>query len=220
MQVVFLGLPGAGKGTQATKITEDYGIPHIATGDMFRSAISAGTDLGKEVQRYLDAGLLVPDELTIRVVKDRLEAKDAQKGFLLDGFPRTRPQAEALDQILAELGRPLTKVLYLVVSQDELLRRLTGRQVCKECGASYHVVFNPPHVEGICDRCGGKLVIRADDEPQAVAVRLQQNMLRTEELAGFYAERGLLGKIDGEQAISHVYDEIRQILRGDTHDYR
>ncbi|MCI0183827.1 adenylate kinase [Sulfoacidibacillus ferrooxidans] len=220
MQVVFLGLPGAGKGTQATKITEDYGIPHIATGDMFRSAISAGTDLGKEVQRYLDAGLLVPDELTIRVVKDRLEAKDAQKGFLLDGFPRTRPQAEALDQILAELGRPLTKVLYLVVSQDELLRRLTGRQVCKECGASYHVVFNPPHVEGICDRCGGKLVTRADDEPQAVAVRLQQNMLRTEELAGFYAERGLLGKIDGEQAISHVYDEIRQILRGDTHDYR
>ncbi|PWI58637.1 adenylate kinase [Sulfoacidibacillus thermotolerans] len=216
MQVVFLGLPGAGKGTQAANITQDFGIPHIATGDMFRSAIAAGTPLGKEVQGYLDAGLLVPDELTIRVVRERLQAPDAQNGFLLDGFPRTQPQAVALDEMLAEISRPLTHVLYLVVSQEELLSRLTGRRVCKKCGASYHVIFNPSRVENVCDRCGGELITRPDDEPKAVAVRLRENMQRTEELAAFYAARGLLAKIDGEQPIGHVYDEIWRTLRGET----
>ncbi len=215
MQVVFLGLPGAGKGTQAANITEDFGIPHIATGDMFRSAIAAETALGKEVRGYLDAGLLVPDELTIRVVSDRLQASDAKQGFLLDGFPRTQPQAVALDRILADLERPLTHVLYLEVAEEELLRRLTGRRVCKQCGASYHSKFNPPHVDNVCDRCGGELSTRPDDEPQAVAVRLRENMQRTEELVSFYTARGLLAKIDGEQPIGHVYDEIRWILRGE-----
>ncbi|MHB1626807.1 MAG: adenylate kinase [Bacilli bacterium] len=215
MQVVFLGLPGAGKGTQAVGITEEFHIAHIATGDMFREAKAAKTPLGKEVQEYLDKGLLVPDELTIRLVRERLGQADAKHGFLLDGFPRTLPQAQALDGMLAEEGLSLTHVLYLQVSEAELLQRLTGRRVCPDCGASYHGTFHPPRNDGVCDRCGGALIQRADDRPEAVSVRLQENLERTVMLSEFYERRGLLATIDGERSIGRVYDEIRQALRGD-----
>ncbi len=215
MQVVFLGLPGAGKGTQAVSIAEEFRIPHIATGDMFREAQAAKTPLGKEVQEYLDRGLLVPDELTIRLVRHRLGQPDARHGFLLDGFPRTLPQAKALDDMLAEENLALTHVLYLEVSQAELLQRLTGRRVCSACGANYHVTLHQPRIEGTCDRCGSALIQRPDDRPEPVTVRLQENLERTGMLAEFYEARGLLGKIDGEGPIGHVYDEIRRALRGD-----
>ena len=215
MQVVFLGLPGAGKGTQAVGITEEFHIAHIATGDMFREAKAAKTPLGKEVQEYLDKGLLVPDELTIRLVRERLGQADARHGFLLDGFPRTLPQAQALDGMLAEEGLGLTHVLYLLVSETELLQRLTGRRVCPDCGASYHAAFHPPRSAGVCDRCGGALIQRADDRPEAVSVRLRENLERTRMLSEFYEKRGLLATIDGERPIGRVYDEIRQALRGD-----
>ncbi len=215
MQVVILGLPGAGKGTQAASIIEEFRIPHIATGDMFREAKAAKTPLGKEVQAYLDKGLLVPDELTIRLVRERLQYPDAKHGFLLDGFPRTLPQADALDGMLAEEGLALTHVLYLEVSETELLQRLTGRRVCPACGASYHLTLHKPRVEGVCDRCASALIQRPDDKPEAVAVRLRENLERTRMLAEFYEARGLLGKIDGERSVERVYDEIRQALRGD-----
>lgn len=213
MQVVFLGLPGAGKGTQAITIKEEFHIPHVATGDMFRAAIAAASALGNEVKNYLDQGLLVPDELTIRVVKDRLLQPDAKQGFLLDGFPRTIVQAEALDQMLAEENMPLTHVLYLEVSEEELHLRLTGRYVCSKCGASYHVTMNPSKVDGVCDHCGGTLKQRADDRPEAVSVRLRENLNKTGELANYYEKRGLLVRINGERTIDEVYHDIRQALR-------
>lgn len=212
MQVIFLGLPGAGKGTQADAITRDFGIPHIATGDMFR-ALDAGTELGAEVKRHLDAGLLVPDSLTIRLVRARLRQPDAKGGFLLDGFPRTTPQAEALEALLDEEGLPVTLALYLKVGREELLRRLTGRRVCTRCGASYHVSFNPPRVDGVCDRCGGVVAQRSDDHPDAVAVRLEEQMARMDGLIEFYSQRGLLAQIRGEQPIHEVYRDIRGALR-------
>lgn len=213
MQVVFLGLPGAGKGTQAITIKEEFHIPHVATGDMFRAAIAAASALGNEVKNYLDQGLLVPDELTIRVVKDRLLQPDAKQGFLLDGFPRTIVQAEALDQMLVEENMPLTHVLYLEVSEEELHLRLTGRYVCSKCGASYHVTMNPSKVDGVCDHCGGTLKQRADDRPEAVSVRLRENLNKTGELANYYEKRGLLVRINGERTIDEVYHDIRQALR-------
>lgn len=213
MQVIFLGLPGAGKGTQAAYITKDFSIPHIATGDMFRAASLARTELGERVRGFMEAGLLVPDDVTIAVVQDRLSQGDTQNGFLLDGFPRTRPQAEALDDILKDLDRPINHVLYLEVSREELLRRLTGRRICRACGSSYHIVFNPPLVEGICDRCGGELTERQDDHPEAVAKRLEENLERTADLASFYSSRGILTRIDGEKPISHVYDAITLTLK-------
>jgi len=214
MQVIFLGLPGAGKGTQASAIHEDFGIPHIATGDMFRAAQASGSELGLHVKSYLEQGLLVPDELTIAVVRARLQEADAQKGFLLDGFPRTLPQATALDDMLQGINRPLTHVLYLDVCQEELLQRLTGRRVCAACGASYHLAFNRPQQDGLCDKCGGSLTQRADDTPDAVLVRLQVNLERTLALAEFYSKRGILHKIAGEQPISAVYDALREALQG------
>lgn len=214
MQVIFLGLPGAGKGTQATAISEDFAIPHIATGDMFRAAMASGTELGEQVKGFLNAGKLVPDELTIAVVRTRLHDADAQRGFLLDGFPRTIPQAQALTDMLVEIGKPLTHVLYLAVRQEELLARLTGRRICTACGASYHLRFNPPVRDGICDRCGSPLSQRTDDTPEAVSVRLQENLERTLALADFYESRGILYRIDGEAEIGDVYTAIREALHG------
>lgn len=211
MQLMLLGLPGAGKGTQAERITSDYGVPHISTGDMFRKAIAAGTDLGNEVKAYLDSGRLVPDELTIRVVRDRLEQPDAQEGFLLDGFPRTLPQAEALDATLAAMGRRLDCVLYIHVPQEVLLARLTGRRICKSCGATYHVVFQPPAVPGVCDKCHGELYQRSDDTEEAVATRLEQ-YAQTAPLVDYYRDRGLLRQVDGQRSIDDVYADIREIL--------
>ncbi|MCY0876096.1 MAG: adenylate kinase [Firmicutes bacterium] len=214
MQIIFLGLPGAGKGTQAQTICEDFGIAHVATGDMFRTAKASGSPLGEKLRSYIDFGRLVPDDVTIEIVRERLHQADAQKGFLLDGFPRTIPQAQALDEMLTQMGKPLSHVLYLQVRTEELLTRLTGRRVCAKCGTSYHVAFNPPQHEGICDRCGGVLSQRADDTPEAVAVRLQENLDRTTALAAFYEARGLLTRVNGEEAIGTVYSAIRQTLRG------
>lgn len=215
MQVILLGLPGAGKGTQAAGIVEDFHLPHISTGDMFRAAAKARTALGEEIRPYIDGGLLVPDGLTIRIVRDRILQQDAQDGFLLDGFPRTGPQATALDDMLADVGRPLTRVLYLEVERDELMRRLTGRWVCPACGATYHSVFQPPRVEGTCDECGAGLEQRADDRPEAVRVRLEQNWSNTQSLVVFYEARGLLVRIAGDQPIDRVRLAIRRALRGD-----
>jgi adenylate kinase len=212
MQLILLGLPGAGKGTQAERIKAEYGVPHISTGDMFRAAIAAGTELGKEVKAYLDSGRLVPDELTIKVVKDRLQQPDAESGFLLDGFPRTLPQAEALDATLVEMGRKLDCVLYIHVPQEVLLARLTGRRICKSCGATYHVVFQPPAQEGVCDKCHGELYQRSDDTAEAVSTRLQQ-YAHTAPLVDYYRDRGLLRQVDGQRPVDEVYADIRKILQ-------
>ncbi|QSO50533.1 adenylate kinase [Alicyclobacillus curvatus] len=211
MQVVMLGLPGAGKGTQAARISEDFRIPHISTGDMFRAAIAAMTPLGQEVKSFLDSGRLVPDDLTIRVVADRLNQPDAENGFLLDGFPRTLPQATALETSLAELGKPLDHALYIHVPRDILLARLTGRRICKVCGATYHVVYHPPIKEGACDKCEGPLYQRSDDTEAAVMTRLEQ-YAQTAPLVEFYRERNVLHQIDGQQDIDEVYRDIRAVL--------
>nr|WP_242549033.1 adenylate kinase [Alicyclobacillus mali (ex Roth et al. 2021)] len=212
VQVILIGLPGAGKGTQAAKIQAEFGIPHVSTGDMFRQAIASGSDLGRQVKAYLDSGRLVPDETTVAVVRDRLLQPDAEKGFLLDGFPRTVPQARALDDLLQELGKPLDCVLYIHVDPSVLKERLTGRRICRSCGATYHVKFQPPKVEGVCDVCGGELYQRADDSEEAVATRLEQ-FKQTEPLIAYYEERGLLKRIDGEQPIDKVHEDVVAALK-------
>ncbi|MCF8565988.1 adenylate kinase [Alicyclobacillus tolerans] len=211
MQIMLLGLPGAGKGTQASRIVEEFHIPHISTGDMFRAAIAQKTPVGLEVKQYLDSGRLVPDELTIRVVQERLSQGDAKNGFLLDGFPRTLPQAQALDELLNRLGRPLNRVLYIHVPENVLMARLTGRRICRSCGATYHVVFQPPKVEGVCDKCGGELYQRSDDTPDAVKTRLEQ-YAQTAPLVDYYRDRKLLTQVDGERPVEDVYEEVRRVL--------
>lgn len=214
MNIVFMGLPGAGKGTQAERIVASFGIPHISTGDMFRQAVREGTPLGLKAKEYMDKGLLVPDEVTVGIVRERLSQGDCAKGFLLDGFPRTVPQAEALDATLAELGRRLDHVIYLDVCKETLLARLTGRRICRQCGATYHVVFNPPRQEGVCDKCGGELYQRDDDKEETVATRLEVNLAQMEPLLAYYEEKGLLRRVNGEQEIDAVFADIAQILRG------
>lgn len=211
VQVILIGLPGAGKGTQAAKIQAEFGIPHVSTGDMFRQAIASGSDLGRQVKAYLDSGRLVPDETTVAVVRDRLQQPDAAKGFLLDGFPRTVPQAQALDDLLHELHKPLDCVLYIHVDPAVLKERLTGRRICRSCGATYHIKFQPPKVEGVCDVCGGELYQRADDTEEAVATRLEQ-FKQTEPLIAYYEERGLLRRIDGEKPIDQVHADVLAAL--------
>ncbi|QCR34173.1 adenylate kinase [Lysinibacillus sp. SGAir0095] len=212
MNIVLMGLPGAGKGTQADKIVEKYEIPHISTGDMFRAAISAGTELGLEAKSYMDQGALVPDEVTIGIVRERLAQKDCEKGFLLDGFPRTVPQAEALDSILDELGKKIDHTINIQVEKDELVARLSGRRICKTCGTSYHVLFNPPKVEGKCDKDGGELYTRADDNPDTVANRLEVNMNQAQPLLDFYESKGVLTNIDGQQDIVKVFADLDALL--------
>jgi len=214
VNIVFMGLPGAGKGTQAERIVASFGIPHISTGDMFRQAVREGTPLGLKAKEYMDKGLLVPDEVTVGIVRERLSQGDCAKGFLLDGFPRTVPQAEALDATLAELGRRLDHVIYLDVRKETLLARLTGRRICRQCGATYHVVFNPPRQEGVCDKCGGELYQRDDDKEETVATRLEVNLAQMEPLLAYYEEKGLLRRVNGEQEIDAVFADIAQILRG------
>jgi adenylate kinase len=209
-----MGLPGAGKGTQAERIVSDFGIPHISTGDMFRAAIAEQTPLGLQAKSFMDQGNLVPDEVTIGIVRDRLQKPDAEKGFLLDGFPRTQAQAEALDAMLNELGRKIDVVINMHVKRENLLARLTGRRICKSCGATYHVVFNPTKQEGVCDKCGGELYQRSDDTEEVVATRLDVNIKQSEPILAYYEQKGLLKTIDGEQAIDEVYGEISSILRG------
>ncbi|GGH85334.1 adenylate kinase [Pullulanibacillus pueri] len=212
MNLILMGLPGAGKGTQAEYIVESYGLPHISTGDMFRAAIKEETDLGKKAKSYLDAGELVPDDVTIGIVKERLDKEDCQKGFLLDGFPRTTAQAEALEDILTATHRKIDATLYINVDKSKLLERLTGRRVCKQCGATYHVVFNPPEVEGVCDKCGGELYQREDDSEKTVNARLEVNEKQQEPLLNFYRNRGSLYEIDGNRNIDDVFKSIEAIL--------
>ena len=175
MNLVLMGLPGAGKGTQAEKIVEKYGIPHISTGDMFRAAIKEGTELGLQAKSFMDQGNLVPDEVTIGIVRERLSKEDCAKGFLLDGFPRTVAQAEALENILSDLNKKIDYVINIDVDKEFLMERLTGRRICKSCGSTYHLVFNPPAKDGVCDRCGGELYQRADDNAETVQNRLEVN---------------------------------------------
>ncbi|KAA1039702.1 adenylate kinase [Macrococcus equipercicus] len=212
MNIILMGLPGAGKGTQASEIIKKYPIPHISTGDMFRAAIKNGTPLGNEAKSYMDKGELVPDEVTIGIVKERLAEEDAKKGFLLDGFPRTVEQAEALNDIMAESGRRIEAVVNIEVQEEELMNRLTGRRVCEVCGTAYHLVFNPPKVEGICDLDGGKLYQREDDNPETVANRLSVNIKQTQPLLDFYSNEGVLKNIDGSRDIKDVTADVESIL--------
>jgi adenylate kinase len=214
MNIVLMGLPGAGKGTQAERIVEKYAIPHISTGDMFRAAIKDGTELGLKAKSFMDEGKLVPDEVTIGIVRERLSQDDCGKGFLLDGFPRTVPQAEALDQILAELNRPVEHTININVEKEELIARLSGRRICKSCGASYHLIFNPPAEEGKCDKDGGELYTRADDNPDTVANRLEVNMNQAQPLLDFYQAKGILTNIDGQQDIEKVFADLDALLQG------
>jgi adenylate kinase len=209
-----MGLPGAGKGTQAEKVVEEYGIPHISTGDMFRAAMKEGTELGLKAKSFMDKGELVPDEVTIGIVRERLSKDDCKKGFLLDGFPRTVPQAEALENILADLERKIDYVINIDVDKNILMERLTGRRICKSCGATYHLIFNPPAQEGVCDRCGGDLYQRADDNAETVQNRLEVNIKQAQPLLDFYEEKGYLRTLDGQRDISVVFAEIKQLLRG------
>jgi adenylate kinase len=214
VQVIFMGLPGAGKGTQAERIVSEFGIPHISTGDMFRAAIAEQTELGLKAKSFMDQGQLVPDEVTIGIVRERLQKPDSAKGFLLDGFPRTLAQAEALDAMLSELGRGIDVVINLHVKRESLMARLTGRWICKSCGATYHVVFNPPKQEGVCDKCGGELYQRSDDKEDVVATRLDVNIKQSEPIQAYYDSKGLLKTVEGEQPIDSVYEQIASILRG------
>lgn len=214
MNLILMGLPGAGKGTQAERIVEVYGIPHISTGDMFRAAIKDGTELGLKAKSFMDGGDLVPDEVTIGIVRERLSKEDCNRGFLLDGFPRTVAQAEALESILAFLDRKLDYVIYVDVPKVELFERLTGRWVSPTSGATYHVKFNPPLSEGICDKDGSNLIQRDDDKPETVANRLEVNIKQTQPLIDFYTEKGYLRKVDGNKAITEVFVDINELLNG------
>lgn len=216
MIILLMGPPGAGKGTQAAKLVEKYGIPQVSTGDIFRAAAKEGTPLGLEAKRYLDSGLLVPDSVTIAIVKARLIQPDCERGFILDGFPRTLAQAAALDALLAEMGVRLTRVINIVVTEDELVRRMAGRRVCKQCSATYHMVFNPPETAGVCSKCGGELYQRKDDLEETVKKRLAVYQAQTQPLIGYYREKGLYTGIDGLISIDDVFSEIVESLRGGT----
>lgn len=206
MRVVLVGPPGAGKGTQASAIAERFGIPKISTGDIFRANVSKGTPLGLEAKKYMDAGELVPDEVTIAMVRDRLAEPDAAGGFLLDGFPRTVAQAEALDGILGDLGAGLDAVLDMEADEEEVVRRLSGRRSCRNCGRIWHVEYDPPTQAGVCDACGGELYQRDDDHAETIRRRLEVYAEQTAPLVGYYAERGLLERIDAVGPVSEVGD--------------
>ena len=214
MNLVLMGLPGAGKGTQAEQIVDQYGIPHISTGDMFRAAMKEGTELGLQAKSFMDQGALVPDEVTIGIVRERLSKDDCKKGFLLDGFPRTVPQAEALEDILTQLDKKIDYVINIDVDHGILMERLTGRRICKGCGATYHLVFNPPTQEGTCDRCGGELYQRADDNAETVQNRLEVNIQQAQPLLDFYETKGYLRNIDGQRDIKVVFADIAELLGG------
>lgn len=212
MKIVLLGPPGAGKGTQAKSISNRYSIPHISTGDIFRKNISEGTPLGIEAKGYIDKGQLVPDEVTINMVKDRLTWEDCKNGYLLDGFPRTVVQAEALEEFLASRDEKLDTALSIEVPSKFILERMTGRRVCLSCGASYHVKFNPPAKAGVCDVCGSDIVQRKDDTEETVSERLDVYERQTQPLIDFYNNKNLLSTVDGTKAINEVFESICSIL--------
>ncbi|MBP1996407.1 adenylate kinase [Paenibacillus eucommiae] len=214
MNVIFMGPPGAGKGTQAEKIVSEFQIPHISTGDAFRLAMSQGTPLGIEAKGYVDKGLLVPDEITNGIVRERLAQQDCEKGFLLDGFPRTIAQADALGEIVQSLNKKIEHVINLKVDRSFLLARLTGRRICKSCGATYHVIFNPPKQSDICDKCSGELYQRSDDTEEKVGTRLDEYTNKTAPLLDYYNKREILREVNGEQDIHAVTQQISSLLRG------
>jgi adenylate kinase len=211
--VAFLGPPGAGKGTQARDLAGGWGVPHIATGDMLREAVAAGTALGREAKGYMDKGALVPDDVIIGMIAERLRQPDARAGFLLDGFPRTIAQAEGLERLLKDLGVPLERVIYFDVATPELVRRLTGRRVCRACGHSFHVVSNPPRREAVCDACGGELYQRADDSEATVRNRLNVYTQQTAPLLDWYTGKGLLASVSGEGAIEAIGRRVQDAAR-------
>jgi adenylate kinase len=213
VRLVLVGPPGAGKGTQAQFVAAHLAVPQISTGDIFRANVSQGTALGKQAKEYMDAGNLVPDDVTVAMVKDRLAEPDTKRGFLLDGFPRTVPQAGQLDEILAEMGTKLDVVLELVVDDDEVVRRLSGRRTCRTCGHIWHVDFDPPAAEGVCDNCGGELFQRDDDKADTIRHRLEVYYEQTAPLVGYYAERGILVGIDAMGPVDDVTDRASAALR-------
>ncbi|MEX2460050.1 MAG: adenylate kinase [Paenibacillaceae bacterium] len=214
MQVIFMGLPGAGKGTQAERIVEKFGISHISTGNIFRAAMAEGTPLGCKAKEYVDRGQLVPDDVTIDIVHERLGCPDTEKGFLLDGFPRTVCQAKELEKVLKEMGREIEVVIHLNVVSENLLVRLTGRRICRSCGSTCHMIFNPPIEEGKCGKCDGELYQREDDTMEMVATRLGVNIQQQEPLLQYYETKGMLHTVDGEAGIDGVFKEISGILQG------
>ena len=213
MRLVLVGPPGAGKGTQAEFISAHLGVPKISTGDIFRANVSQGTPLGKEARKFMDAGDLVPDEITVGMVRDRLAEDDTRKGFLLDGFPRNVPQAQTLDDLLLSAGTPLDVILELVVDDDEVVRRLSGRRTCRNCGHVWHVDFDPPSVEGVCDICGGELFQRDDDKPETIRHRLDVYYEQTAPLVSYYAEEGFLTGIDAMGPVDDVTERAITALR-------
>jgi adenylate kinase len=215
LNVILLGAPGAGKGTQAERIVARYALPHISTGEMLRAALEQGTEMGRAAKRYMDAGELVPDEVVVGVVRDRLAEPDTQRGFLLDGFPRTLAQAERLDAMLAEAGRAVTHVVLIDVPEDELVQRIAGRRSCTECGKLYNVTFDPPRAEGVCDACGAPLLQRADDNEETVRNRLTVYRSQTAPLIGYYRDKGVLGEAHGGGKLpDEVFEQVVIVLGG------
>lgn len=212
MKIIMLGAPGAGKGTQAKKIAEKYSIPHISTGDIFRANIKEGTELGKKAKEYMDKGALVPDELVCDLVVDRISQEDAKNGYVLDGFPRTIPQAEALDAALSKINEKVDYAIDVDVPDDNIINRMSGRRACVACGGTYHIVFNPTKAEGVCDACGGQLILRDDDKPETVKNRLKVYHEQTQPLIEYYTKKNILKSVDGTQDMSKVFDSIVAIL--------
>lgn len=212
MKIIMLGAPGAGKGTQAKKIAAKYNIPHISTGDIFRANIKNGTELGKKAKTYMDQGLLVPDDLVVDLVVDRVGQDDCERGYVLDGFPRTIPQAEALTKALADMGQKVDYAIDVDVPDENIVRRMSGRRACVGCGATYHVVYAPTKKEGICDTCGGELILRDDDKPETVQKRLNVYHEQTQPLIDYYNNAGILREVDGTVDIDDVFAAIVKIL--------
>lgn len=212
MKIIMLGAPGAGKGTQAKKIAEKCGIPHISTGDIFRANIKNGTELGKKAKTYMDQGLLVPDELVCDLVVDRIQQEDCKSGYILDGFPRTIPQAESLDQALQTIGEKMDYAIDVEVPDENIVKRMGGRRACVGCGATYHLVYAPTKTEGICDTCGGELILRDDDKPETVQKRLGVYHEQTQPLIDYYKKQGILREVDGSAAMEEVFQGILTIL--------
>ena len=212
MKIIMLGAPGAGKGTQAKKIADKYQIPHVSTGDIFRSNIKEGTELGKKAKEYMDQGMLVPDELTIDMLLSRIGEKDCKTGYVLDGFPRTIPQAQKLDEALAERKEQVDIAINIDVPDENIIRRMGGRRACLNCGATYHIVYAPPKTEGICDRCHSALVLRDDDKPETVGKRLDVYHKQTRPLIDYYEKRNILKTVDGTQDMNKVFADIVSVL--------
>ena len=212
MKLIMLGAPGAGKGTQAKQIADKYAIPHISTGDIFRANLKAGTELGKKAKEYMDQGLLVPDELTCDLVMDRIGQDDCKNGFVLDGFPRTIPQAEALDAALTKINQKMDYAIDVDVPDENIVNRMSGRRACLNCGATYHIVSIPTKVEGVCDRCGSPVVLRDDDQPETVKKRLDVYHEQTQPLIDYYKEQNILRTVDGTQPMEDVFGAIVEIL--------